>query len=92
MKMPWQGKTGLAQVFAILASALTISLGLCGVNAVLYSSIRFPGSGLAGLIMFTGMAETIGILFSAAGLLLLTIVWIVREIVWHFAPPDGDKD
>jgi hypothetical protein len=92
MKMPWQDTTGLAQAFAILASTLTISLGLCGVNAVLYSSTRFPGSGLASLFMFTGMAETIGIVLSSAGLLILTIVWIVREIVRHFAPPSGEKD
>src|SRR5208282_5728257 len=29
---PWRGRTGLAKAAAILATALTISLGLCGAN------------------------------------------------------------
>ncbi len=92
MKMPWQDKIGLAKAFAILASALTISLGLCGVNAAVSISAHYLRSGPVALLISTGVAGLTGIVLSAAGLLVVAIVWVVREIILYVVPPGRKED
>lgn len=78
MKLPWHNKTGAAKAIAILATILTISLGLCGAN--FFAVIRFvPLAGPAppsatptwpgNLLTITGTVEIIGIVGSILGLI-----------------------
>lgn len=80
MKLPWHNKTGYAKAIAILATILTISIGLCGANWL--AVIRFvplggpappPGTPTwpTTLLSITAWIEIIGILGSIVGLAIV---------------------
>lgn len=63
MKMPWDGKSGLAKAAIICSFGLLVSTGLCGVNIFAMSRGHdYPGA----VITLTGIVE----LFAMGGLLL----------------------
>lgn len=77
MNLPWNKKTSYSKAIAILATILTISIGLCGAN--FFAVIRFvPLAGPAPppgtptwpgtLLSITGCAEIVGIIGSIVGL------------------------
>lgn len=91
MKLPWHNKTGYSKAIAILATILTISIGLCGVN--FFATITFvPMAGPAPppgartwpgtLLSITGTIEIFGILGSILGFVFL----------WSFARRDEKAD
>lgn len=98
MKMPWGDRTGLAKAAAVLASVLTVSLGLCGVNfwAVMQFAspfsnrrVQWPGK----LLSFTAWIELIAIAVSIMGLLTVGLAALVRSI--RESPPsisDREQD
>jgi hypothetical protein len=96
MKFPWQNRTGYPKAIAILATILTISLGLCGAN--FFAVIRFvPLGGPASspgtptwpgtLLSITGWAEIIAICGSVLG---LAIVGGLRSV--HTEPATKDEE
>jgi hypothetical protein len=70
-----------AKIFTVLAIVLGISLGLCGVTAVLSSGDYIGGSFLNGL----GILMAAGILLSAAGLALTALVVVTLLIFGIFS-------
>ena len=79
MKTPWTRLTGLHRAAAILASILGISLGLCGVNAVVLSGVH--GTGPSGTIfVVTAFMETALILVSAVGLVIVLLLFILQAV------------
>jgi len=84
MKMPWQGRTGLAQAAAILATIFTVSLGLCGAN--FYTFARFGNYETArvpwwpsSFLIYAGITELIAIVGSFAGLILVVVLYIRKR-------------
>jgi hypothetical protein len=84
MKAPWRGKTGLAKAAAILASVLTISLGLCGANFFAFTHAGSidstpQGASLGSLLIYTGYAELFAILGSFLGLIVVLLMYAFRR-------------
>jgi quinol-cytochrome oxidoreductase complex cytochrome b subunit len=69
-----------AKIITVLAIVFGISLGLCGVTAVLSSGGNIGGSFLVGL----GILVTAAILLSIAGLLLTLLVFVTLSIFGSF--------
>jgi hypothetical protein len=70
-----------AKIITVLAIVFGISLGLCGVTAVLSSGDYIGGSFLNGL----GILVAAGILLSAAGLALMVVVFVTLAIFGSFS-------
>jgi len=100
MKLPWHKRTGYSKAIAILATILTISLGLCGAN--FFAVIRFvplggpapaPGTPTwpGTVLSITGWAEIVAICGSILG---LAIVGGLRSVHnWrHTEPATKDKE
>ncbi len=90
MKLPWQNRSGLAQAVAVLASILTISLGLCGANFLVFS--RSTHDSMVPFLMVTGSLESIAILGSALGLLLVALLYLVQKVRRHFSAASKDEE
>ena len=70
-----------AKIITVLAIVFGISLGLCGVTAVLSSGGNIGGSFLNGL----GILVAAGILLSLAGLVLTCAVWVTLSVFGSFS-------
>jgi len=77
--MPWTNRTGLAKATTVLATVLLVSVGLCGVNFVAMSG-GIDLNGLSGLLIVSAYLEALAIVVSAAGLLIVGIITIVRAL------------
>ena len=92
MKMPWEDRTGLAKAAAVLASVLTVSLGLCGANYLIAgggqgSSVAIP------LIALTGILELLGIFVGFTGLLIVGLLALTRALrARYFSANDRNGD
>ncbi len=92
MKMPWHNQTGLAKLAAILATVLGIALGLCGANfvAVMKFAVGRPGAPssistwVGQGLMVTAYLELALMILSAAGLIVIALVAIIRAIQNQF--------
>jgi hypothetical protein len=82
MKMPWENKTGLAKIATILATTLGIAVGLCGLNAIGFSSLG--NSGLQSPLIVTAYLEMLIMILSVVGLLIVALIAIVIAIRDHF--------
>jgi len=93
MKMPWSGKTGLAQATAIFAVMFIVSVGLCGANMALFSRFATVSGGTpppgrpvwaSMTLIVTAFIELIGMAVGALGLIVVAIAalisWITRKI------------
>ncbi len=93
MKMPWHDKTGIAKAAALLATIFGIAVGLCGANFAAFI-ILVPIGGSSGPTGFRGWVgnilgvtayiELAAMILSAAGLIVLAAVAMVRSITRHF--------
>ena len=96
MKMPSHGRTGLAQTAAILATVLTISMGLCGANFFAfarwgnYETYRAPWWPSSFLI-YAGIVELIAILVSGTGLLIVVFIAPVEWVKARFSATHDGK-
>lgn len=97
MRTPWANKTGLSKAAAILSTALLVSMGLCGMNfAAVVRYVPIGGGGdvrgltprLGDLLIPAGFVELIGILASAAGLVVIGAITIYRS----FTRPRQDRE
>jgi hypothetical protein len=68
---------GFAKVLVVLSAVFLVSSGLCGME-MFVANHRSGGDGT--LIVLLGVAGAIGILLSAAGIVLLLIAWGLRAI------------
>jgi hypothetical protein len=90
MKMPWQNRTGLAKAAAVLASALVVSLGLCGMNFAAVTGLR-PPNVFRPFLMIAAWIELLAIVLSLAGLVFVGFFAIIYAIQKRFS--DGaDRD
>ena len=100
MKVPWSDQTTSLKLIAIFATGLLISLGLCGLNMVLFGKYGAvsgpaepPGSphtaGRAMALILTGSLELLVIFISALGLLVTGIALIVRYVASWFSKRDN---
>jgi hypothetical protein len=90
MKMPWAGKSGLAQAAAIFATLTLVSLGLCGANFVAVIGFVPMGGGaapqgwrnaLGGVLTVTGVIELIGMAVGIVGLVGVGIAALVKALL-----------
>jgi hypothetical protein len=79
MKMPWHGKTGLAKATAVLATVLTISLGLCGANFFAFTRLENTPLWANTLVIDAGYLEVFAILGSLLGLLVVLLMYAFRR-------------
>lgn len=86
MNPPWRNLTGLLRAAAILGSLLGVSLGLCGVNAVLYSASLRGDSSVVGILLVASIVETAAILVSAAGLIVVLLL-LLFSFLYRFISP-----
>lgn len=82
MKMPWQERTGLSKFAAIFGCLLGISTGLCGANVLLISATTNDAA--SGVLIVTAYLELAGMIAGAGGLLIVALVWMVREFLEIF--------
>jgi hypothetical protein len=100
MKMPWEGRSGLARWIAIYATLLLVSSGLCGANAGLWSLLDsaskanpYSIADWAGiLLMITGFVEWLGIIVGAGGLIILTLIALFFWIANKLSPTKDRKE
>jgi hypothetical protein len=79
MRLPWKGKTGLAKAAVILATILSIATVSCGLNYAL--AIAAMNSNWAvGVLLVTAYAELAAMAASAAGLLVVLVIWLAAKI------------
>jgi hypothetical protein len=97
MRSPWHNKSGLAKATAILATILSIAVGLCGMNYgafFLASRLRPSNSwvGIGNLLVFTSFAELAVILLSGAGLLIVLLIVIGKLVGQGFSAGQKGDD
>ncbi len=93
MKMPWNGKTGLAQATAIFAAMFIVSVGLCGANMALMSRFATISGGTpppgrpvwaSMTLITTAFIELLGMAVGAFGLIVVAMLalfsWVNRKI------------
>jgi len=77
MSQPLIERIPFAKMITLLAIIFGVSLGTCGMTALVSS--RMPNG--AALFVFLAILELIAALLSAAGLVLTVIMWIVLSAV-----------
>jgi hypothetical protein len=88
MRWPWEQKTGLTKAVAILCTIFIISLGLCGMNIAFSHFATGDGS----FLVITAAIESLGMLGSLLGLLIVAVLFIVRSIRnSHFSKRDQER-
>jgi hypothetical protein len=90
MQSPWHGKSGLEKAAAILATILSIALGLCGMNygAVFFLNVHRLSNGwtaVGNALAFTAFAELAVMLLSFAGLVLVMLIYVGKWIAESFS-------
>lgn len=80
MRAPWANKTGLAKVATILACIFGISTGLCGVTGVV-GKASFGHDSVVSVMTAIGMVELAAMILSFAGLIVVVILWLIRELL-----------
>jgi hypothetical protein len=102
MRMPWDGKSGLAKATAFLATLLLVSLGLCGANFVGVIFLAPLGGGgdtspwwrnWSAYVLFpAAYIELAGIAIGIVGLIVVAIIAITRKSSpGSDAPSDREK-
>lgn len=82
--MPSFNGINFPKVITVLAITFGVSLGLCGLTA-----IASRVSQLAPALIPLGFLELGGILFSAVGLVVMTVLWVVATALDRTGP-SGD--
>ncbi len=99
MKMPWDGKTGLAKAATMWTLVLLLSLGLCGANLALFGRYgAISGGGpvsdrtifATNSLMVTGFLELIGMLIGAIGLISVIVTAVIKLVRNCFNPRPED--
>ena len=80
MRAPWTNKTGLAKAATIFACVFGISTGLCGANFIL-AEPAVNHDGLERALVVIGMVEVAVMILSLAGLVVIAVIWLVREFL-----------
>ena len=89
-----KARTGLARLAAILATALVVSIGLCGVNFLAVVSFA-PTMGsnwrgiIGNLLIVAGWLEIIAMGVSAGGLTVVGLIALARTLTGKPAYSDG---
>jgi hypothetical protein len=77
MKMPWSKFKGLPKLLVICVTVLLVASTLCGLQSSL--AVVFNHFGIAPeWLIVLDVAELIAIVLSAAGAVLVVILWVVR--------------
>jgi hypothetical protein len=80
MRVPWQGKTGLAKAAVILTTILSIATVTCGINLGLVLGTLYHSSAWQTPALFVaGQLELLAIGGSLAGLLVVLVMWLVSK-------------
>jgi hypothetical protein len=81
LRLPWQDKTGLAKVAAVLSTVLTIAAGLCGVNWVVIGRSSGPPSQWW---VTVGIVEAIVIAVCLLALIVVRLIQVIQRLREHF--------
>jgi hypothetical protein len=81
MSQPLVDRIPFARILIGLAIVFAISLGLCGLTARAVLHGRTAPSGLDLFLEKTAVYDLLGMLLSAAGVLITCVVWIVMSVV-----------
>ncbi|WP_109484514.1 hypothetical protein [Occallatibacter savannae] len=71
-------RINFAKLFSVLAIALVVSLGACGLTALVAFSRR---SGANDAMLPLAIAELVLMVLSAAGLVITFILWVIATIM-----------
>lgn len=82
--MPLSSGINFPKVITVLAIVFGVSLGLCGLTAFASRAISW-----APALVPLGFLELAGILFSAMGLVVMTVLWVVATAL-NRTGPSGD--
>lgn len=72
----WKDRSSLAKAVIVLSAIFTVSLGLCGINSPLISSLHTS----EGLSIYIASISFAGMIFSLIGLLIVGIIALFRVI------------
>jgi len=86
MRALWTNKTGFAKWMTLFATALLISLGLCGANfGTFFLGTRFlpaqPRDTATVVLIITAYIEAAAIIISASGLIVTGFAWLLTAVV-----------
>jgi hypothetical protein len=69
--------SGFAKTLVVLVAVLLVSSGLCGLQLLFGNEIYRSASGL---LILTGVLELAAFVLSAAGIVLMLILWVARVL------------
>ena len=78
MWIPWRNKTGLAKAAVILTTILSISTVSCGLNYSLAMTVM-NSQWAVGVLLVTAYAELAAMAASAAGLIIVLVIWLAAK-------------
>lgn len=84
--MPSFSGINFPKVITVLAIIFGVSLGLCGLTAIASRANQF-----APVLIPLGFLELGGILFSAVGLVVMTLLWVIATALNRTGTGDGPQ-
>lgn len=78
MWIPWRNKTGLAKAAVILTTILSIATVSCGLNYSLAMTVM-NSQWAVGVLLVTAYAELAAMAASAAGLIIVLVIWLAAK-------------
>ena len=79
---------GIPKALVILAAVLLVATGLCGLQVI----INGKGGPWTAVLLPLGIVESLTILVSAAGIVVVLIAWAVRGLYRIFIRPEEDGE
>jgi hypothetical protein len=76
--IPWRNKTGLAKAAVILTTILSIATVSCGLNYSLAMTVM-NSQWAVGVLLVTAYAELAAMAASAAGLIIVLVIWLAAK-------------
>ena len=80
MKMPWTNQQGPMKLLVICATVLLISIGTCGLQAVVISLLLTNANFLESPLLFLGYLELLAMLLSIAGI-VAALFWLLFKTI-----------
>ena len=91
MKLSGRELDALPQALVVLVTVLLVAAGLCGLQWTQMNNPRVQGPAPAVLFVAAGVLEFVAIAASAAGIVVVLILWGVRILYSRFAKPPKDE-
>jgi hypothetical protein len=76
--IPWRNKTGLAKAAVILTTILSIATVSCELNYSLAMTVM-NSQWAVGVLLVTAYAELAAMAASAAGLIIVLVIWLAAK-------------